>query len=295
MTRKLTESAAGKIISIALVVLLLFVALGAGMATADATTEDVAVTALSAPSETTTAISESTSDGQSFWEQIVQNFAEKGRYSYVLEGLKNTLIITVFALILGMALGALLAVVRTVHDLNGRLRILNVIAKVYLTVIRGTPVLVQLLIIYYVIFATVDVAKIFVAVVAFGLNSAAYVAEIIRAGINAVPKGQFEAGYSLGLSFKNTMFRIILPQAIKNILPALCNEGITLIKETSISGYISIVDLTKAGDIIRSQTYSALIPLFGVALIYLTMVLILTALVHKLELHLNKSNGVITA
>lgn len=148
----------------------------------------------------------------------------------------------------------------------------------------------QLLIIYFVIFAAVDVDKVLVAVVAFGVNSAAYVAEIIRAGINAVPKGQFEAGASLGLPFKLTMMTIILPQAIKNILPALCNEGITLMKETAISGYIGLVDLTKAGDIIRSQTWEAFIPLIAVALVYLVMVLILTHLVQKLERRLNNAN-----
>ena len=224
-------------------------------------------------------------------DKFYQNFIEKDRYTYILQGLGNTLLITVFALILGLTLGTLIAIVRTVHDLHGKLKILNAVSKVYLTVIRGTPVLVQLLIIYYVIFATVDVAKIFVAIVAFGLNSGAYVAEIIRAGINAVPKGQFEAGSSLGLPFKFTMILIILPQAIKNILPALCNEGITLLKETSVSGYIGTMDLTKGGDIIRSQTYEAFMPLIGVAIIYLVFVMLLTWLVGKLEVRL-KGNAI---
>ena len=226
---------------------------------------------------------------QTFAEKFYQNFIEDDRYQYLLTGLQNTLIITVFSLILGLVLGALIAIVRTVHDLKGRLKLLNLIARGYLTVIRGTPVLIQLLIIYFVIFASVDVALVPVAIVAFGLNSAAYIAEIIRAGINAVPKGQFEAGSSLGLPFAITMITIIIPQAIKNILPALCNEGIVLLKETSISGYIGLVDLTKGGDIIRSQTFEAFIPYILVALIYLTVVVILTYFVKKLEVKLNAS------
>ncbi|HJJ31256.1 MAG TPA: amino acid ABC transporter permease [Methanocorpusculum sp.] len=228
----------------------------------------------------------------SLGDKFSQNFLEKGRYYYIVQGLQNTALISVFALLIGLVLGTLIAVVRTVHDHHGKLHILNAVCKVYLTVIRGTPVLVQLLIIYYVIFATVDLSKVLVGSIAFGINSAAYVAEIIRAGINAVPKGQFEAGYSLGLPFKFTMILIILPQAVKNILPALCNEGITLIKETSVSGYIGVMDLTKAGDVIRSQTFEAFMPLIGVALIYLAMVMVLTAFVNKLEKRLNKGNGV---
>ena len=200
-------------------------------------------------------------------DKLYQNFIEDDRYKYLIEGFCNTIVITIFALILGLLLGTCIAIVITIHDLHGKLKVANAICKVYLAVIRGTPVMLQLLIIYFVIFAAVDVDKVLVAVVAFGVNSAAYVAEIIRAGINAVPKGQFEAGASLGLPFKLTMMTIILPQAIKNILPALCNEGITLMKETAISGYIGLVDLTKAGDIIRSQTWEAFIPLIAVALV----------------------------
>ena len=223
-------------------------------------------------------------------DKLYQNFSEDDRYKYLIEGFCNTIVITIFALILGLVLGTCIAIVRTIHDLHGKLKVANAICKVYLAVIRGTPVMLQLLIIYFVIFAAVDVDKVLVAVVAFGVNSAAYVAEIIRAGINAVPTGQFEAGASLGLPFKLTMMTIILPQAIKNILPALCNEGITLMKETAISGYIGLVDLTKAGDIIRSQTWEAFIPLIAVALVYLVMVLILTHLVQKLERRLNNAN-----
>ncbi len=222
-------------------------------------------------------------------DKIYETLIEDDRYQYLLTGLQNTLIITFFSLILGLVLGSLIAIVRTVHDMKGRLKILDFVCRGYLTVIRGTPVLIQLLIIYFVIFASVDIALVPVAIVAFGLNSAAYIAEIIRAGINAVPKGQFEAGSSLGLPFSITMITIILPQAIKNILPALCNEGIVLLKETSVSGYIGLVDLTKGGDIIRSQTFEAFIPYILVALIYLIVVVILTHFVKKLEVKLNAS------
>lgn len=222
-------------------------------------------------------------------EKLYQNFIEDGRYNYLLTGLRNTLIITFFALIIGIVLGSLLAIVRTTHDRNGGLTILNFFAKLYLTIIRGTPTMVQLLIIYYVVFSSVNVSKIVVAIIAFGLNSAAYVAEVVRSGIMSVDQGQFEAGRSLGLPYNKTMRLIILPQAFKNILPALGNEMITLLKETSISGYIGLMDLTKGSDIIRSVTYEALLPLTAVAIIYLLLVTILSALVSKLERSLRKN------
>lgn len=225
----------------------------------------------------------------SFPEKLKQNFVDDSRWNYILTGLGNTLLITLLALIMGLILGALVAIVRTVHDQDGKLKILNFICKVYLTVIRGTPAMIQLLIIYYVIFASVNIDKVFVAVIAFGINSAAYVAEVIRSGINSVDKGQFEAGRSLGLTYKQTMTSIILPQAFRNILPALCNEFISLLKETAISGYIGLTDLTKGGDIIRSQTFEAFIPLIAVALIYLLIVMLLTTGVNKLERKLNSN------
>ena len=160
---------------------------------------------------------------------------------------------------------------------------MNFICRLYLTIVRGTPVMVQLLIIYFVIFASVDISKIVVAIIAFGLNSAAYVAEVVRSGIMAVDEGQFEAGRSLGLTYRMTMTSIILPQAVKNILPALGNEFISLLKETSISGYIGLADLTRGGVIIQSLTYEAFLPLIAVALIYLAIVLLLSAGVNKLE------------
>ena len=204
------------------------------------------------------------------------------RYQYIVKGLGNTLTITVFAVVLGIVLGFLIAMIRTSHDRNGGLTALNAVCKVYLTIMRGTPVMIQLLIIYYVILASVN-NKILVAAVAFGLNSAAYVAEIVRSGIMAVDMGQFEAGRSLGLTYNQTMQSIILPQAVKNILPALLNEFISLLKETSISGYIGLMDLTKGGDIIRSNTYEAFLPLIAVAMIYLVLVMLLSFAVNKLE------------
>ncbi|MCI5516192.1 ABC transporter substrate-binding protein/permease [Roseburia sp. MUC/MUC-530-WT-4D] len=219
----------------------------------------------------------------SFADKLKQSFIDNDNYQYLLKGLGNTLLITLFAIIIGILFGFLIAIVRTSHDRNGSLPLLNGICRLYLTIIRGTPVMVQLLIIYYVILANINTSKILVAVVAFGLNSAAYVAEIVRSGIMAVDIGQFEAGRSLGLNYSQTMRSIILPQAIKNILPALCNEFISLLKETSISGYIGLMDLTKGGDIIRSTTFQAMIPLISVAIIYLVMVVGLSKIVGILE------------
>ena len=213
------------------------------------------------------------------------DFIKDDRYMYLLRGLGNTLLIAVLAVLLGIVVGFLVAIIRATNDKHGGLNILNFICKVYLTIWRGTPTMVQLLIMYYIILVSLN-SKIAVAVIAFGLNSAAYVAEIVRSGIMAVDEGQFEAGRSLGLNYGQTMRLIILPQAFKNVLPALANEFITLLKETSISGYIAIPDLTKGGDLIRSQTYDPFLPLFGVAIIYLVIVMILTAGVHKLEMRL---------
>lgn len=221
-------------------------------------------------------------------EKLYDNFIKDNRYMYIVKGLGNTLIITLFAIIIGAILGFLIAIVRTNHDRNGGLSILNAVCKVYLTVIRGTPVMIQLLIIYYVILASAT-NKIMVAAIAFGLNSAAYVAEIVRSGIMSVETGQFEAGRSLGLNYQQTMQCIIMPQAIKNILPALLNEVISLLKETSISGYIGLMDLTKGGDIIRSNTYEAFLPLIAVAIIYLVLVMLLSHGVSKLERRLRRN------
>ena len=225
-----------------------------------------------------------------FVEKFHSTFIDGDRWMYLVRGLGTTLLITLFAVILGMVLGFLIAIVRSTHDKTGKLGFLNVLARIYLTIIRGTPVVVQLLIIYFVIFASVNVGKTFVAVLAFGLNSAAYVAEIVRSGIMSIDNGQFEAGASLGMNYPKTMISIILPQAFKNILPALANECIVLLKETSVAGYIALTDLTKGGDIIRSQTYEAFLPLIAVAVIYLVMVMILSSLVSKLERRLAKGH-----
>lgn len=229
---------------------------------------------------------------QSLVEKFKQVFIEKDRWQYIPKGLRNTLIITFFAGVIGIILGFLFAVIRVANDRNDEkklgIRVLNAIVKVYLTIFRGTPMMVQLLIMYYVIFASVKANPIMTAVLAFGLNSGAYVAEAIRAGIMSVEIGQFEAGRSLGFTYGQTMIHIILPQAVKNALPAMCNEFIALLKESSIVGYIGLIDLTKAGDIIRSNTYEAFMPLIAVALVYLVIVMFLTFLVGRLERRLKK-------
>ena len=205
------------------------------------------------------------------------------RYLYILEGVKNTIIMALFAVIIGILLGLVIALIRNNYDNNKKLPILNQIAKLYVTIIRGTPVLLQLMIIYYIIFATVDINIILVGVIAFGLNSSAYVSEIIRAGISSIDKGQMDGGRALGLTYKETMRMIILPQAIKNVMPALGNEFITLLKETSVAGYIGIIELTKAGDIISSRTYNYFFPLVITAIIYLIMTLGLSKIISKFE------------
>ena len=221
---------------------------------------------------------------------FISNFIDDNRWRYITDGLKITLLVTVFAVLIGVVLGFLIAIVRTTHDKTGKLKILNAICKVYLTVIRGTPVVVQLMIIYFIIFGSVDISKVVVAIVAFGINSGAYVAEIFRSGIMSIDNGQFEAGRSLGFNNAQTMMYIVMPQAFKNVLPTLCNEFISLLKETSVSGYIALQDLTKGGDIIRSRTYDAFMPLIAVALIYLAMVMIFTKLVSLLERRLRNSD-----
>ena len=227
------------------------------------------------------------------------NFIQDDRwYNYLAKGLDVTLIVTFFAVLLGIVLGILVAIIRSTHDkLASELRpsigktvlqILNAIAKLYLTVIRGTPVVVQLMIAYFIIFASSN-NKIMIAVIAFGFNSGAYVAEIVRSGIMSIDNGQFEAGRSLGFNYVQTMMYIIIPQAFKNVLPALANEFIVLIKETSVSGYVGLMDMTKGGDIIRSRTYSAFMPLIAVALIYLLIVMFFSKLVSNLERRLRSS------
>lgn len=217
------------------------------------------------------------------------NFIDDNRYMYLVEGLGITLVVTLFSVLIGIALGFLVAIIRSTYDKTGKLKFLNVICNLYLTIIRGTPAMVQLLIMYYVIFAATNLDKVVVAILTFGINSGAYVAEIVRSGIMSIDNGQFEAGRSLGFSYGKTMWYIIIPQAFKNVLPALANEFIVLLKETSICGYIGLMDLTRGGDIIRSRTYEAFLPLIAVALIYLALVMILTHFVKLLERRLRSS------
>ena len=227
---------------------------------------------------------------QSLQDRFYLNFIKDDRWMYIVDGLKVTLLVTFFAVLIGIVIGFLVATVRSTYDKTGKLKILNILCQIYLTVIRGTPVVVQLLIIYFVIFGSVNIEKVPVAIMAFGLNSGAYVAEIFRSGIMSIDAGQFEAGRSLGFNYVQTMRYIIMPQAFKNVLPALGNEFIVLLKETSVAGYIALQDLTKGGDIIRSRTYDAFMPLIAVALIYLAMVLIYTKLVNMLERRLRNSD-----
>lgn len=227
---------------------------------------------------------------QDLQSKFINNFIAEDRWKYLTDGLAVTLQITLCAVILGIVLGFLVAIVRSTHDRTGKLKILNALCNLYLTVIRGTPVVVQLLILYFVIFGSSSPSKVMVAVLAFGINSGAYVAEIFRSGIMSIDNGQFEAGRSLGFNYRQTMIYIVMPQAFKNVLPALGNEFISLLKETSVSGYIALQDLTKGGDIIRSRTYDAFMPLIAVALIYLVMVLIFSKLVSLLERRLRNSD-----
>ena len=229
------------------------------------------------------------------------NFIKDNRWEWIVKGFKNTLIITFFATLIGIAIGVLIAIIRSTYDKNIStlkkkkslgyylLSVLNAICKIYLTVIRGTPVVLQLLIMYFVIMVSSDNDTV-VAIVAFGVNSGAYVAEIFRGGIMSIDKGQFEAGRSLGFNYIQTMIYVVIPQMFKVVLPTLCNEFIVLLKETSIAGYVGIVDLTKAGDLIRGRTFSAFMPLVAVAIIYLLIVMLFTWLVGKLERRLRNSD-----
>ena len=231
--------------------------------------------------------------------EFVLNFITKNRWRMLLNGLGTTLLITLFSCLMGIAIGVVVSIVRSTWDKagadmrpgfsKGLLRVLNRIAVIYLTVIRGTPVVIQLMIAYYVIFAFSS-NGVMVATLAFGLNSGAYVAEIFRGGIMSIDKGQFEAGRSLGFNYVQTMAYIVVPQVIKNVLPALANEFISLLKETSVAGYVTVADLTYAGNRIRGVTFSPFMPLIAVALIYLVLVMFFTKLVSLLERRLRNSD-----
>ncbi len=225
---------------------------------------------------------------QTWGAQLQKTFIEQERYKWLLEGLSNTLIITLGALVIGVALGTVIATVKYFSDDNKFLKLFGKICDVYVTTIRGIPVVVLLLIFYYLILKSSE--GVVVGIVTFGLNSAAYMAELIRSGINAVDVGQLEAGRSLGLSKMQTMRKIIFPQAVKNILPAIGNEFIALLKETSVAGYVAVKDLTRAGNLIRNNTFDAFNPLIVVALVYLILVILLTKLLSRLERRLSKSD-----
>ena len=231
-------------------------------------------------------------------EDFIKCFITKNRWKYIVIGLGNTLKIALVAVLIGIAIGTIVAVIRSTHDKTaetmrpglGRtlLKIANAICKAYLTIIRGTPVMVQILIMFFVIFSSAR-NGVPVAMLTFGINSGAYVAEIIRGGIMAVDGGQMETGRSLGLSFVQTMWHIVIPQALKSVLPALANEFIVLLKETSVACYVAVNDLTKGGEIIRSNTYVQALPLFAVAVIYLAMVIFFSKMIGKLERRLRTS------
>ena len=231
-------------------------------------------------------------------EQFNQAFIEKDRWIQYLEGLWVTVRVAFFALLLGIIIGVIVAIIRTAHDSRRKkkegfndilLDIADAVCKVYLTVIRGTPTMIQLLIMYFVIFSSTREALL-VAILSFGINSGAYVAEIVRSGIMSVDHGQMEAGRSLGLNYSTTMRKIIIPQAVKNILPALGNEMITLFKDTSLVTVIALRDLTKTALSIQGVTYQAFMPLVGVAIIYLVCVIIMSKLLAVFERRLRASD-----
>lgn len=237
-------------------------------------------------------------DTEEIKESFTKTFITENRWQRLLDGLGVTLEITVFAAILGVVLGFLIAIIRASHDLHLSdkkcktfgdyvIKILNFICNIYIIVIRGTPVVIQLMIMYYIVLVSMR-DGIYAAIIAFGVNSAAYTAEIVRSGIMSIDRGQMEASRSLGFNHTQTMRYIIIPQAVKNVLPALGNELITLVKETSVSGYVALADITYVGNLIRSRTYEAFFPLITVAAIYLVIVLILSQLLRVLERRLNR-------
>ena len=225
----------------------------------------------------------------SWFDKLHQTFIVGDRYLWILDGLKNTLIITLGALVIGVIIGTVIAITKYFCDGNKKLRIFSLICDFYTTVIRGIPITVLLLMFFYIILVSAD--GVTVAIIAFGINSGAYMAELIRSGINAVDKGQMEAARSLGMSKGQAMAKIIFPQAIKNILPAIGNECIALLKETSVAGYVAIVDVTRAATNIRNKTFDAVNPIILLALVYLVMVIIMTKLLAVLERRLRKSDG----
>lgn len=226
---------------------------------------------------------------EQFVKSFNKTFIAEGRYRLFFTGIENTVVIALFATLMGIVIGLFVAIIRYSAKNSRKLYLLDLICNVYVSVIRGTPVVVQLLIMYYTVFSSVD-NTIFIAIMTFGINSGAYVAEIARAGIESVDNGQMEAGLSLGLDRNKTMFFIVLPQAVKNILPALGNEFIALLKETSVAGFIPVIELTNAGNIIRSRTFEPFFSLYSVAICYLIMVLGLGAVQKRLERRLSQGD-----
>lgn len=228
---------------------------------------------------------------QNLAERFLATFVEADRWKMFLQGFGNTLLISLFAVLIGVIIGLLVGIVRVYHNQTGGWKILDGICRAYVSVIRGTPMILQLMIWYYLIFASLDRDYVlFVAILGFGLNSGAYVSEIIRGGIQSIDVGQSEAGRSLGLSQVQTMLFIILPQAIKNSLPALGNEFIVLLKETSVAGTITVIDMTQAANLVRANTYDAFFPLIAVALVYWVLVTGLSALLKRAERRMAKSD-----
>ena len=221
--------------------------------------------------------------------KFVMAFVEGDRWKLYLKGLGVTIEIAFFAAVLGLLIGTLVALMRLSVKRNGKKTLWSRLAGAYIDVIRGTPSVLQLLIMWFIVMKSCKNGTL-VAVLSFGINSGAYVAEIVRAGILAVDKGQTEAGRSLGLTKAQTMIYIVMPQAFKNVLPALGNEFIVLLKETSVAGYIAVQDLTKGADIIRSRTFSAFMPLMAAAMIYLSLVTIFSYFVQRLERRLRNSD-----
>ena len=221
-------------------------------------------------------------------ENIYNSFIYQDRYKYYLTGLGNTIIMAFFACLIGVVLGLILSLVIDYNEKTGKLYLLSAFARMYIGIIRGTPALLQLMILYYIIFKSVNINIVVVGIISFGLNSGAYVSQIIKSGLISIPKGQEEASTMLGFNYFQTMKYVIMPQALRNVLPALGNEFITLLKETSVAGYIGILELTKASDIVASSTYDYFFPLLIVAIIYLILTLGLTKLLNFFERRLSK-------
>lgn len=221
-------------------------------------------------------------------ENIYNSFIYQDRYKYYLTGLGNTIIMAFFACLIGVILGLILSLVIDYNEKTGKLYLLSTFARMYIGIIRGTPALLQLMILYYIIFKSVNINIVVVGIISFGLNSGAYVSQIIKSGLISIPKGQEEASKMLGFNYFQTMKYVIMPQALRNVLPALGNEFITLLKETSVAGYIGILELTKASDIVASSTYDYFFPLLIVAIIYLILTLGLTKLLNFFERRLSK-------